>query len=316
MVALCSRDAARARAAADEAGVSRAYGDWRELVADPAVHLIAVATPPSEHAGPVLAALAAGKAVLCEKPLAATLEDATALAAAAAGRTAAISFGYRALPAFVAARAAAADGAIGHVVSVDVSWHLGTRLTLPPGTGWKDDASTGGGALASYGIHMLDYSRLLLGPVQRVCCRLENRTRDGHVSDDACEILLDHAGGGRSTLDISLVSTGERRHRVVVNGERGLIVIESTLCDDHVRVFVARLEATGAPPRELPLRASPWPAPASLDGRVEPVAAIAAALLQLPGAASEAPSFADGLTAQRLLAAARTSAVSASWTAP
>lgn len=316
VVALCSRDAARARAAAEAEGVPRAYGDWRELVADPSVDLVAIATPPVAHAELALAAIAAGKAVFCEKPLARNEGEAEAMAMAAAAAIAVVNFPYRALPAFAAARAALADGALGRVRLAEVSWHLDSRLSPPAETSWKDNGVLGGGALASYGIHVLDYLPWLLGPVERVLARLDERERGGTRSDDACVMLLDHEIGTRTTAVVSLVSAGERTHRVVVYGERGRLVVEATDPDDHMRGFVARLEPAEGPTRELPLEPPAWSAPKGADGRIEPLAVHAAALVEaLAGGRRAAPSFTDGLAAQRLLAATQRSAEAAAWVA-
>src|SRR2546426_11499220 len=129
---------------------------WRDAVADESVDIVSVVTPPATHAEVALAALADGKAVFCEKPLAASLADAEKVAAAG-GRTG-VNFSYRALPAFERFRELADE-------DLDVLWTVGSRLRPGPAS-WKDDPKQGGGALAAYGVHALDYAVWIHGPAQ------------------------------------------------------------------------------------------------------------------------------------------------------
>jgi predicted dehydrogenase len=316
VVALCSRNLDGARAVATDAGITLACDDWRQLIANPDVDLVSVATPPGTHFAPAFAALAAGKAVLCEKPLALDTGEAERLVQAAetSGRPAAVNFSYRALPAFAAARDALAAQAVGPIRLAEVSWHVGTRLAPHTTRSWKDDAHAGGGALASYGVHALDYLTWLLGPVERLFARLDHRTSGDGTSDDSCVILLDHAGGTRSSITVSLASAAERVHRIVFRGERGRLVIENTDPLDPVRPFGTRIELVGHPPHQLPMPEVRWLAPTDVDGRIEPLAAHAAALVEaLRGARATFPTFADGLAAQRLMTAAISSDRDGAW---
>jgi predicted dehydrogenase len=314
VVAVCSRNEQQAAEVARAEGI-RSYGDWQRLIDDPEIDLVSIATPPGAHAAPALAALQAGKAVLCEKPLA--LDDVEAeqlVIAAERSRTpAAVNFAYRAVPAFRAAHSALSDGAIGVPLVAEVSWCVNARVGLDAAPSWKDDAAAGGGALASYGAHVLDYIVWLLGPVSRVDARLSENRRAGTVSDDSCTLLLDHATGVRSTVFVSLIAP-QRMHRVVIRGEAGQLVIENLDPLDHIRPFSARIEVDGNPPQGLPLIPAGLTAPPDVDGRIEPLAVhIAEVVRALRGGPCTAPSFADGFAAQRLLSAARRSAVSGSW---
>jgi predicted dehydrogenase len=120
VVAVGSRSAARAHEVAARYGIARAYGSYRELIADPAVQAVSVATAEHEHREPVELALAAGKHVLVEKPLATTLEDARAIADAAARSTAILMPGHilRFHPGYARLRAAAERDELGRLVSM------------------------------------------------------------------------------------------------------------------------------------------------------------------------------------------------------
>lgn len=242
--------------------------DWRELLGDPRVEIVSVATPPATHAELGLAALAAGKSVLCEKPLATTVADAERLVAAAAGARTAVNFSYRALPAFDRFRELLGDEPL------EVVWRAGSRLQPGP-PGWKDDPLQGG-ALAAYGVHALDYVEWLRGPTEVLGARVEG-------AEDAVSIEL-----STGCLEISLVSR-EHVHRL----RSGDLVLENADRRDPVRAFTLRrggVELEVPPPRFRVSRAA--------DGRIEPLATHAAALL---AGDPDVPSFADGLRAQRLL---------------
>jgi UDP-N-acetylglucosamine 3-dehydrogenase len=120
LVALCTRRPDRLRELAGRFGVTRCYTDYRELLADEVVEAVSVVTMWDQHAAPTLAALAAGKHVFVEKPLAATLADCDAIALAARSAAGYSMVGHicRFNPRYVAAREAIAAGRIGKIVSM------------------------------------------------------------------------------------------------------------------------------------------------------------------------------------------------------
>ena len=244
--------------------------EWRQLVE--AADVVSVATPPSTHAEVGLDALALGKAVLCEKPLAATLADAEQLATAADGARTAVNFHYRAIPAFVRFRE------LRDSPELDVLWTTLSRTKTGPPS-WKDDPLQGG-ALAAYGVHALDYARWLLGEPH-----VESATIDS--AEDAFTAVLTHEGGGRTHLRVSLVAD-RRVHRL----RAGDLVLENVHASDPTGAFTLHAEG-----RDVDVPKQPLPVPAAADPRIAPFAVHARALLD----DAERPTFTDGLHAQRLL---------------
>ncbi len=127
LAVLCGRNATAVRAAADRHGWADVETDWRALVARDDIDLVDICTPGDSHAEIALAALAAGKHVLCEKPLANSVEEAEAMARAAEtararGRTAMVGFNYRRVPATALARRMVAAGRLGTLRHVRVSY--------------------------------------------------------------------------------------------------------------------------------------------------------------------------------------------------
>lgn len=294
VAALCARDSARAERIAREAGVPRAYGDWRELVADPAVRLVSIASPPATHREIALAALERGKAVLCEKPLAVTLAQAEELAAGAerAGVPTLVDFEFRAVPAFRRARELLTERAIGRVLQLEIAWHLPSRLRAKAGAGWKEAAREGGGALLSLGVHSFDYVEWLLGPVASLCGSVSSTLGSGG-SDDACAALLRLADGTPVTLSISTVAAAGRGHVLELFGERGQLVLANGDASDYMRAFTLAVNGER--------QALPEPEPEPVDGRLPPFTELAGELVRAVREGRRAtPSFADGLRAQRL----------------
>ena len=267
-------------AGADVLGVA-GRDDWRDLAAR--ADVVSVATPPAAHADVTLFALERGKAVFCEKPLAATLDDAEAMTAA--GGVTGINFSYRALPAFQALRELVADSR-----DLEVLWTTGSRLHAAQPS-WKDDPLQGG-ALSAYGVHAFDYLTWILGEAV-----VERAEVTG--GEDAVDVELSHARGAHSRLRVSLVAE-KRVHRVVA----GDVVLENRDSRDPVRGFVLTRAGERVDVGEPRLLVAP-----GADGRIEPLAAHARAFLDvLERGESFAPSFTDGLQAQRLLDAARRAA--------
>lgn len=149
----------RARDVAEAWGVPRAYRDIDEVVADPQVQVVHVCTPNHLHRAMAQAALEAGKHVICEKPLATTLEDAQALAALAASNAlvATVPFVYRYHPVVREARARIAQGDLGPLHLIHGSY-LQDWLLDPASNNWRVDPALGGASrvFADIGSHWCD----------------------------------------------------------------------------------------------------------------------------------------------------------------
>ncbi|QJD68335.1 Gfo/Idh/MocA family oxidoreductase [Xanthomonas campestris pv. badrii] len=156
---IAASSAQRAREVAQSWNVPRAYRDIEEVVADPQVQVVHVCTPNHLHRAMAQAALDAGKHVICEKPLATTLQDAQALAAlaASAGRIATVPFVYRYHPVVREARARIAQGELGPLRLIHGSY-LQDWLLDPASNNWRVDPALGGASrvFADIGSHWCD----------------------------------------------------------------------------------------------------------------------------------------------------------------
>src|SRR6195952_4358120 len=137
MVALCGRDPGKAAAAAEKLGWQSVETEWKRMISRDDIGLVDICTPGDTHAEIAIAALAAGKHVLCEKPLANSVSEAVAMAEAAEearppGQLAMVGFTYRRVPAIQLARQLVADGRIGTVRHVRAQYLQDWIAGAPP----------------------------------------------------------------------------------------------------------------------------------------------------------------------------------------
>ena len=234
---LCDTPADKAGAMAEQFGFARATHDWRALVSDPAVAIVCIATPNKLHAEMAIAALEAGKHVHCEKPMALTLDEARAMAAAAeksGGRTI-VGYNYIRNPAYRHACRLIKDGAIGRLIHfrgfVDEDYQADPDLAWT----WRATrAEAGLGALGDMGCHMLSMAIGLMGPVRSVIgdIRTVHETRpspeDGAArpveNEDIASAILTFAGGQQGLFSTSRSAWGRKNSMIFeVHGTKGMI---------------------------------------------------------------------------------------------
>jgi len=214
-------DAVAAQAAAT-LGFARSTGDWRDVVNDRAIDLVAIATPNLLHAPIALAAIAAGKPVYCEKPLATTLAEARSMteAAEAAKLPTAVGFTYLYNPMIALAREIVQSGEIGAVTAFRGIHAEDFMASAEAPYNWRCEPDQAGGALADIGSHIIAMARHLVGEIAAVSGRLDtvHRERRDAISgamravtiDDQMDALVRFAGGASGTLSASWIASGRK----------------------------------------------------------------------------------------------------------
>ena len=212
VVALCDTNAATLERASRETGIAVTSTDYAEIVARDDVQAVIIATPNVSHAPIALAAIAAGKHVLCEKPIAMTFADAKKLADAAdaAGVRHMTAFTYRFVPAMRYLRHLVARGDLGQ------PYHYRSCRLQDWGTrnlGWRQvRALAGVGELGDMLSHRIDFAHHLIGPMKRLVANLMNLTpmRDGapNDTDDWVAILAEFTNGASGVLESSKLASG------------------------------------------------------------------------------------------------------------
>jgi predicted dehydrogenase len=263
VVAIASARRARAEAVAAEAGIPYATDDYQDLLAR--VDLVGVATPPMLHYPMVLAAVGAGKHVLCEKPFAASAQEARAMTAAAeaAGVVHAVDHEFRFTPVRLHLSALLEAGYVGEPFLVRAA-DLSDRVLRGRQEAWWYSRAAGGGLFGAAGSHYVDALCQWVGDVAAVATTLDTallrhaarpKGLPAEMSaDDTVGLLLRFANGAQGTLHLTGLAQAPHR-RVELYGTGGALVLE-----DDARVLGAR---DGAPLAEIPPARRAPPAAAS-----------------------------------------------------
>jgi len=199
----------------------RWVGDFDEMLADPALDAVVLATPHSAHAAQVIRAVGAGKSVFVEKPFTLSVADARAAIQAAdhAGVVLAVGFNRRFHPSMVRLRKTLREGLLGTIVTVlsEQSALHGLHLTADAWRSFPDE--TPAGAITQVGVHQIDGMIDLVGPIREVACLTAQRAAP-FGGDDTTALLLSFASGATGLLSCSVVATPN--YRMAVYGTRGL----------------------------------------------------------------------------------------------
>ena len=226
LAAIATPNPERAARAGEEFGV-RASTRWQDVVEDPDVDAVVVASPADAHVEQVVAASAAGKDILCEKPIALALEGATqaVLAALDAGVVLHVGFQRRHDPAFGALRAAVAAGRIGEPWLVRIC----SRDLEPPPERFGEGC---GGLFMDMAIHDFDMARFVLGQevveISSYAKALVDRGRDGSSQPDAAVTTLVFESGALGVVENCRQSAAGYDQRVEVHGRSGTLSVENT----------------------------------------------------------------------------------------
>ena len=239
--AVTSRDRGRGEAFARKHDIEQVHTDHRAMLDDPELDLICVGLPNDLHAPVVLDAAAAGKHVICEKPLATNLEDGQRMVDACreAGVMLALGVELCFVPKFVRVRELIAAGALGDV------YHLSQREQHDgPHSPWfYDRGQAGGGVLMDMGCHSIEVMRYVLGypKVLAVYARMANHLHPDSELEDHCTMMVELEGGISALLEPSWALKGGMESHLNVYGTGG-VVYADLLRDTGMRMF----SATGA----------------------------------------------------------------------
>lgn len=349
MSMVVGRDAGRAAEAAERLGWAESATDWRAVVERDDIDVVDICTPGDTHAEIALAALRAGKHVLCEKPLANTVAEAEAMTAAAEearanGVRSMVGFTYRRVPAIGLARALVEEGRIGEIRHVRAQYLQDWIADPEAPLSWRlDKEKAGSGALGDIGAHVVDLTQFITGDqIVELSGRLETFVKErpyaagdtsgslggggtsaerGPVTvDDAASFLATFSSGAMGVFEATRFATGRKNAiRVEVNGSLGSLAFDFE--DMNVlHYFDARDDAEHAGFRRIiateaghPYVAAWWPPGHGLGYEHGFTHQVVDLVHAIAGGVDPTPSFADGLQVQRVLAAVETSSDTRTW---
>lgn len=329
VVAVASRTVEGARAFAERWGIPRVHPDWPALLADPGVDAVALCLPSGLTAAATAAAVAAGKHVLCEKPLALAYPEAAALAAAArhSPRVHMVAFTFRFVPALRYLRRLVAEGHFGEIRH----WRMAafTDFMLDPAApiSWRSRREqAGAGILTDVGTHGIDFARQLLGEITAVSGVERRYVRErpsaaggppmAAEAADGCALVAEFAGGAVGSFDLNRAvagrgGTGRAAYQAIeIHGTGGAAVYELT------RPFELQFSLGPAMTRgqqwtraEVPVDLRKLPGSPRIPHAEDPLLGYRldqgiAFLQAIRGETDDYPTFADGAAAQRVVDAA------------
>jgi predicted dehydrogenase len=313
VVALAGRDAARTAEFAGAADIAKGYGGWRALVEDPDVQAIAIATLPTVQAQIATAALALGKPVFIEKPMAGDLTAARAMLRQAklSGLPTMIDFNFTQIMAWLNAKAMLEAGAIGALRHVTVHWHVESPSLRLRMRNWKSAGDDAGGVLGAFISHCFHYLEWFCGPIGGLWARIGTLPSEGGL-ETTVAMASQFKSGPLVSLSMSCASFLGLGHRVEFFGEEGTLVLHNPGAD-YMRGFdLLHAKRPTAPLERIPVTD---PVDAQYpDGRIAPVSRLAKLWFDaIEGGGTPAPGFAEGYRAQRLMDAARRSHQQGVW---
>lgn len=353
LAVLVGRNAEAVADAAHTLGWAETATDWREVVARNDIDVIDICTPGDSHAEIALAALAAGKHVLCEKPLANTTAEADEMATAAEqaraqGVRSMVGFTYRRVPAVSLMKQLIDEGAVGTIRHIRghylQDWIIDPEFPLV----WrlqKDKA--GSGALGDIGAHIMDMAQFVTGQrITGVAAQTETFITErplqesiggeggkldahggaetGQVTvDDAAIVLARTDGGALATFEATRFATG-RKNRIVleINGSAGSLAFNFEQMNYLEHFDLAQGDRAGFTRIQVtepthPYVSAWWPPGHGLGYEHGFVNQARDFLAAVADGTDPTPSFADGAQVQRLLdAVERSAADHATWTTP
>lgn len=169
--------------------------DWREVINDPEIDVVSICTPNNMHAAVAIAALEAGKHVICEKPIASTLEDAEKMAEAAAiaaqkGIISMNAYQYRRVPALVLAKKFLDEGSLGQILNIRCTYLQSWSADPDSPLSWRFQKEiAGAGTLGDIASHVIDIAQYLAGDIDQVVSMVQTYIKERPVQEGGVDLL-------------------------------------------------------------------------------------------------------------------------------
>ncbi|MEE8443574.1 MAG: Gfo/Idh/MocA family oxidoreductase [Dehalococcoidia bacterium] len=328
VVALCSRRRERVEKAARDLGIPGVYTDYRRMLEEADLDAVSIATPPVSHYEMTMAALDAGKHVMCEKPFAMDEGQAREMwhKARDTGLTAMIAHEFRFAPARAYVKELLELGYVGDLRTIHTTLFRGpTQAPEPRPMVWGSQAPQGGGFLGALGSHYIDCLRDWSGEISRVCGgvfihdpdRIDRESGQTGLADadEAFSFLVTFENGGWGSMSANSVAPFGRGARIEVYGTQGTLQTPQPGFNPPPDGVVLGARFGDDPEiRELPMPQRLRPFDDSRDERLMAFRILVRRFLQgIAEGTSPTPNFYDGFRCQQVLDAVRQSGESGRW---
>jgi predicted dehydrogenase len=318
---LCGRDAAALATMAERWGWEETTTDWRTTIDRNDIDAVDISLPNHLHAPVAIAAAAAGKIVMCEKPLALTVDEAVAMADAAKNVRTMVWFNYRRVPAIAYAKQLIDEGRLGTIYHYDAEYRQQWGADLSRAATWRmDPALAGSGVADDLLTHLLDTALYLNGPMTEGVATTRTFAPNRKV-DDAFLAMVKFENGSLGTFDATRFGIGcKNANAFQIHGSGGMLRFNLERLN-HLEFVDASDPSTEQGPRDLlvtdmkhPIFPNFW-RPGHIIGYEHTfIAALAEFLDCIKRGIPFHPDFSDALQVQRALGALQESARTRAWT--
>jgi predicted dehydrogenase len=317
---VCGRDQEKLRVMAARWGWEQTESDWRALIDRPDIQVIDIATPNALHAPIAIAAARAGKIVLCEKPLAMSLNESEAMVLAVRNTPNLVWFNYRRVPAVAFAKRLIEEGRIGEIYHYRAKYFNQSGLNPAKTQSWRYKRSeAGSGVSGDLLSHSIDIATYLNGSLIDLSA-MTHTFIPGRDVDDAAMFMAKFSNGSIGTFEASRFGAGSRNQNTFeIHGSRGTLRfdledlnrLEFLDATDEPRLQAARnLLVTGP---DHPYSNNFWKPGHAIGYEHTFIATLGDFLNAMAKQEEFHPNFEDGLSVQRVLDAVEKSAASGRW---
>ncbi len=284
VVSICASTSNKSAAINQELNLSHPHGQWQSMISDPHINTISIAVPPHKQFKIALAAIGAKKDVLLEKPLALNAKESKLLLRLAEKNkvNCLVDFEFAVLPVFEKAKRIIDSGRLGSIREVQVQWNTEIYAIRHNTKSWKTSCRQGGGALSSFGSHVLHYLEWFMGPIHSLESRLNAPCDLSTKAETSVDLWTRFKSGANGNIAITTASPGGGGHRIDIYGSKGRLLLENT-GPDHIRDFELTVSKEGGLAQKVATRA--LSASNLIDGRIMAVAQV----IQLLNSTKESP---------------------------
>ena len=317
---VCGRNQAKLGAFAEQWDWEEIALDWESVVGRPDIDIVDIAVPNALHAPVALAAAAAGKIILCEKPLAMSVAEAEQMAAVVRNIPNLVWFNYRRVPAIAFAKQLISEGRLGTIFHYRSSYFNQSGTDASKAQTWRYQRSeAGSGAVGDLLSHSLDTAMYLNGEISELSATTHTFA-PGREIDDAAQVMARFANGSIGSFEASRFGVGRRNgNGFEIYGSKGSLAFDLEEMN-RLKVFDATDSAPMQATRNLlvtgpehPYSTNFWK-PGHIIGYEHTFIATLGDFLQALSRHEQFhPNFDDALKVQRVLEAVETSAASRQW---
>ena len=317
---ICGRDRAKLETAASKWGWSEVETDWQKIIARKDIDAVDIAVPNALHSTIAIAASEAGKIVLCEKPLASSVEQAERMTKAAQRTPNMVWFNFRRVPAVVFAKQLIAEGRLGQVFHYRALYLNQSGNDASKANTWRYKKSEAGmGAAGDLLSHSIDIALYLNGPISELSAMMHTFA-PGRDVDDATLLMVRFANGSIGTFEASRYGVGcQNRNTFEVNGSKGMLAFsldqmnQLDFVDAAEPVTLQGRRSIAVTALDHPYGKNFWKPGHDLGYEHPFIATLADFLNSMARQEPFHVNFEDGLAVQRILHAVELSSASGAW---